>query len=128
MKERPPATEARAQPAAPRDGAPHSAARAQEEQAAASPQVKQELAKQQPAKQQPTRPPAEDARPPAPRTGYLLLGAGSMLSSFVLSGFLLGYWTDSWLDTAPVFMIGFGVLGFVGGIFKVYKLLLRDTA
>ena len=48
-----------------------------------------------------------------------------MLTSMVVSGFLLGYLTDRWLDSRPIFMLLFGGLGFVGGILKVYKLLSR---
>jgi len=56
-------------------------------------------------------------------TGLALIGTGTMLASMVLSGFLLGYWTDVWLDTHPAFMLVFGGLGLVGGILKVHKLL-----
>lgn len=53
----------------------------------------------------------------------LLIGVGTMLTSMIASGFLLGYATDWWLGTQPLFMLGLGVLGFIGGILKVYKLL-----
>lgn len=43
----------------------------------------------------------------------------------VASGFLLGYLTDRWLGTSPLFMLLFGVLGFIGGMLKVYKLLSK---
>ena len=55
--------------------------------------------------------------------GLLLISVGSMLASIMISGFLLGYWVDAWLDTSPVFMLSFGALGFVGGFLKVFKLL-----
>ena len=55
--------------------------------------------------------------------GLLLISVGTMLSSMVIAGFLLGYGLDVWLDTKPIFMLIFGVMGFVGGILKVYKLL-----
>lgn len=55
--------------------------------------------------------------------GLLLISVGTMLSSMVVSGFLLGYGLDVWLDTRPIFMLVLGVLGFVGGILKVYRLL-----
>ena len=58
-------------------------------------------------------------------SGLLLIGTGTMLTSMVVSGFVLGYLTDRWLDSQPVFMLVFGGLGFVGGILKVYKLLSR---
>ncbi len=60
------------------------------------------------------------------RPGLLLIGAGTMLTSMVVSGFVLGYVTDLWLDSQPLFMLLFGGLGFVGGILKVYRLLTRE--
>jgi len=54
--------------------------------------------------------------------GLLLIGVGTILSSTVVAGFLLGYVTDRWLDTQPIFFLAFGLLGFVGGILKVYRL------
>ncbi len=55
----------------------------------------------------------------------LLVGVGSMLTSIVVSGFLLGYAVDVWIDTKPIFMLLLGGLGFVGGFLKVYKLLIH---
>ena len=55
--------------------------------------------------------------------GLLLISVGTVLSSMVLAGFLLGYGLDVWLDTKPVMMLILGALGFVGGILKVYRLL-----
>ncbi|PCH59691.1 MAG: hypothetical protein COC05_06300 [Gammaproteobacteria bacterium] len=54
-----------------------------------------------------------------------MLGVGTMLTSMVVSGFLLGYLTDRWLDTSPLFMLSLGALGFIGGMLKVYKLLSK---
>ena len=56
-------------------------------------------------------------------TGLLLIGVGTMLSSMMVAGFLIGYWVDLWLQTQPIFLLLLGILGFVGGILKVYKLL-----
>lgn len=56
---------------------------------------------------------------------FILLGVGSLLSSMVLGGFLLGYWVDGWLDTKPIFMLLFAGLGFVGGAIRVRKLLIN---
>ncbi|MBC6414253.1 MAG: AtpZ/AtpI family protein [Chromatiales bacterium] len=61
--------------------------------------------------------------PKSPR--LFLIGVGTILSSMVLGGFLLGYWVDGWLDTKPVFMLLFAGLGFVGGTIRVYKLLVN---
>lgn len=55
--------------------------------------------------------------------GLLLVSVGTMLSSMVISGFLLGYWVDVWLETQPIFMLVLGAMGVVGGFLKVYKLL-----
>lgn len=63
--------------------------------------------------------------PPQSR-GLLLIGVGSMLTSMVVAGFLLGYLVDSWADTRPLFMLLFGALGLVGGFLKVFKLLVRS--
>ena len=55
--------------------------------------------------------------------GLLLVSVGTMLSSTVVAGFLLGYWMDGWLETSPIFMILFGGMGLIGGFLKVFKLL-----
>ena len=55
----------------------------------------------------------------------VLIGVGTMLTSMIVAGFILGYGVDRWLDSRPIFMILFGDLGLVGGILKVYKLLSR---
>ena len=57
--------------------------------------------------------------------GLLLIGVGTMLTSMVVAGFLLGYAVDTWADTRPVFMLLLGALGLVGGFLKVFKLLTR---
>ena len=55
--------------------------------------------------------------------GLLLISVGTMLTSMVVAGFLLGYGLDVWFDTKPILMLILGVMGFIGGILKVYKLL-----
>lgn len=55
--------------------------------------------------------------------GLLLISVGTMLTSMIVSGFLLGYWVDAWLETKPIFMLLFGALGFIGGFLKVFRLL-----
>jgi ATP synthase protein I len=57
------------------------------------------------------------------RFNLLGAGAGSMMSSMVISGFLLGYLTDYWLGTLPLFLLLFGLLGIIGGGQKAHKLL-----
>lgn len=60
------------------------------------------------------------------RPGLLLIGVGTMLTSMVVAGFLLGYAVDVWADTRPIFMLVFGALGLVGGFLKVYRLLMHS--
>ncbi len=57
--------------------------------------------------------------------GLLLIGVGTQLTSMIAAGFLLGYGLDYLIDTTPIFMLIFGVLGFVGGLLKAYKLMIR---
>ncbi len=58
--------------------------------------------------------------------GIVLIGVGTILTSMVLAGFILGYLVDKWLDSQPMFMLVFAGLGAVGGFLKVYKLLSRN--
>jgi ATP synthase protein I len=55
----------------------------------------------------------------------LLISAGSMFTSMVVAGFLVGYWLDALFDTQPLGLIGCGILGFIGGGKKVYDLLMK---
>jgi ATP synthase protein I len=57
------------------------------------------------------------------KTSILLIGVGTMLTSTIVAGFLLGYGLDWWLGTEPIFMLVLGGLGFIGGLLKVYKIL-----
>ena len=57
------------------------------------------------------------------RPGLLLIGVGSILTSMIAAGFLLGYAVDVWLDSLPIFLLCFGALGLIGGILKVYRML-----
>lgn len=56
---------------------------------------------------------------------YLLLSVGSILSSMVIAGFILGFAVDYFLDTTPWFMLALGILGMIGGTLKVYKLMIH---
>jgi ATP synthase protein I len=53
----------------------------------------------------------------------LLISVGTILTSMIAAGFLLGYGVDVLFNTQPIFLLAFGVLGFIGGILKVYKML-----
>jgi ATP synthase protein I len=57
--------------------------------------------------------------------GWVLIGVGTHLTAMVVTGFVLGYLLDAWLETQPLFMLLFGCLGFIGGILKAHKLLSR---
>ena len=56
--------------------------------------------------------------------GLLQVGAGNMFASSVIAGLVIGFALDSWLDTAPIFMLIVGALGFVGGMRNARKSLL----
>lgn len=58
-----------------------------------------------------------------PALNFLLIGAGSVFTSMIVAGFLVGYVFDQLFGTTPIFLLSCGVLGFIGGILKVHKLL-----
>lgn len=60
-----------------------------------------------------------------PALNFLLLSAGSVFTSMIVAGFLVGYFFDQWLGTTPIFLLSCGVLGFIGGILKIHKLLSK---
>ena len=43
----------------------------------------------------------------------------------VVVGFLIGTWLDEWLDTAPWFLIIFGVAGIISGYRSMFRLVKR---
>lgn len=56
----------------------------------------------------------------------LMAGVGTMMPSMIISGFVLGYATDYWLDTLPLFMLLFGGLGILGGNMKMREMLVKN--
>jgi len=54
--------------------------------------------------------------------GLLGVGAGNMLTSTIIAGFLLGLLIDQWLGTAPWFTLLCAGLGFIGGFRKAHIL------
>ncbi len=62
---------------------------------------------------------------PSPALNFLLLSAGSIFTSMLIAGFLVGYAFDQLFDTTPIFLMCCGVLGFIGGIQKVHQLTSR---
>ena len=62
---------------------------------------------------------------PSPAANYLLISAGSIFTSMVIAGFIVGYMLDAIFGTMPLFFLGCGVLGFVGGMQKVMHLTKR---
>ena len=55
----------------------------------------------------------------------LQAGVGTIISSMTISGFILGYGADYLIDTTPLFMLGFGFLGLIGGIMKAHRLMIK---
>ncbi|MGU9977897.1 MAG: AtpZ/AtpI family protein [Candidatus Oxydemutatoraceae bacterium WSBS_2016_MAG_OTU14] len=64
-------------------------------------------------------------QPPSPPKGnsWLFIGAGSMFTAMILVGFILGYGVDVWLGTNPLFMLILGLMGFIGGILRLIRVL-----
>ena len=62
---------------------------------------------------------------PSPVANYILIGAGSIFTSMVIAGFIVGYMLDYLFDTMPIFFLSCGVLGFIGGAQKVRLLTKR---
>lgn len=62
-----------------------------------------------------------------PKLRLLHVGAGNMFASMILSGFIIGYFVDQWLDKTPIFMIVLGVLGFVGGMIRVHEMVSYEN-
>ena len=52
----------------------------------------------------------------------LLVGAGTMFTAMVISGFLVGYVIDELAGTRPFTMLACGVLGMIGGMMKVHEM------
>lgn len=60
------------------------------------------------------------------KPSLLHIGAGNIFASMIISGLILGYFVDQWLETLPIFMLLFAVLGFVGGMKRIHALLQYD--
>lgn len=61
------------------------------------------------------------------RPPLLQVGVGNIFASMVISGFIIGYFIDQWLDMTPVFMLSFAALGFIGGMKKVHGILKYEN-
>ena len=59
----------------------------------------------------------------AEKPNLILISVGTLLTSMILAGFILGFFVDSLFQTTPIFLLLFGFLGILGGILKAYKLL-----
>jgi len=55
----------------------------------------------------------------------LQVGVGTIVSSMTVAGFMLGFVTDSYFETTPIFLLSFGFLGLLGGIMKAHRLLIN---
>lgn len=62
---------------------------------------------------------------PSPAANFLLISAGSIFTSMLIAGFIVGYMLDQLFDTTPIFFLSCAVLGFIGGIQKVHALTKR---
>jgi len=62
---------------------------------------------------------------PGPAANFLLISAGSIFTSMLIAGFIVGYMLDHIFDTTPIFFLSCAVLGFIGGIQKVHALTKR---
>lgn len=62
---------------------------------------------------------------PGPAANYLMLSAGSMFTSMIVAGFLVGYVLDEIFETRPILMLLCALLGFIGGIQKVIRVTQR---
>ncbi len=60
---------------------------------------------------------------PSQSVNFLLSGMGTMFAAMVIVGFGLGYLLDSIFDTRPWLMIGTGLLGLIGGFFRMNEML-----
>ncbi len=65
--------------------------------------------------------------PKKSKPNLLLLGAGNMLASMAIAGFLLGYLVDYLANTTPIFLLSFGLLGAIGGILKVKDMMVKEA-
>ena len=61
------------------------------------------------------------------KINLLMAGAGNMLASMTISGFIIGYLTDYLANTSPLFLLTLGVLGAIGGILKVKDIMVTDA-
>ena len=72
-----------------------------------------------------TKPDTEHTKPPGVAANFLLISAGSIFTSMLIAGFIVGYMLDQIFDTTPLFFLGCAVLGFIGGIQKIHQLTKR---
>ena len=55
----------------------------------------------------------------------LALSVGTVISSNIVGGILLGYLLDRWFVTKPWMMVTFLILGAVGAFVNVYRIMKR---
>lgn len=72
-----------------------------------------------------TKSDTEQAKPPGAAANYLLISAGSIFTSMLIAGFIVGYMLDQLFGTTPLFFLGCAVLGFIGGLQKIHQLTKR---
>jgi ATP synthase protein I len=66
---------------------------------------------------------SSDKKDTVSKSSVLLIGMGSSFAGMILAGFILGYLLDGLFDTKPIFIIGCGIMGFIGGLQKLHRML-----
>jgi ATP synthase protein I len=64
-------------------------------------------------------------REPEPSKLALAFSVGTIISSNIVGGIVLGYFLDRWLGTAPRLIVTGLVLGTVGAFVALYRVMVR---
>ncbi|WP_044408160.1 AtpZ/AtpI family protein [Thiomicrospira microaerophila] len=62
---------------------------------------------------------------PKQKMNFLMIGSGQMYASMIISGFIVGYFIDYLAGTTPIFMLLCGLLGIIGGVQKVQRMMAQ---
>lgn len=71
----------------------------------------------------------QERRERAKQLGSVILVSqlGLTMVGSILLGLLIGFYLDKWLDTKPVFIIIFILLGVVGGGYQAYRQIMETV-
>jgi ATP synthase protein I len=58
---------------------------------------------------------------------FIQIGYAYNFVAMIMAGFLLGYLTDYFFGTIPLFLIIFGIMGFIGGLIKMKESLVDNA-